>query len=119
MQNSSVSEKDIFIEVIEKYKRVRRQSEILCERLLKEDFNSQAMPQVSPTKWHLAHTSWFCKTLFLCECMVGYKPHHPLYKKLFNSYYVVIKTPFPRAERGLPSRTTIREVYEYRRAVDN
>lgn len=119
MQNSSVSEKDIFIEVIEKYKRVRRQSEILCEPLLKEDFNLQAMPQVSPTKWHLAHTSWFFETFLLCEFMAGYKPHHPLYEKLFNSYYVAINTPFPRAERGLLSRPTIHEVYEYRRAVDD
>lgn len=102
----------------ERYMQIRRQTELLCDPLLKEDYNLQAMPEVSPTKWHLAHTTWFFETFLLKETGFNYKPHHPLYDTLFNSYYLTVNTPHPRARRGMLSRPAVGEIFEYRHVID-
>ncbi|MDP9355554.1 MAG: hypothetical protein M3R02_09800, partial [Chloroflexota bacterium] len=70
-----------------RYQEVRRFSEGLCEPLVAEDYVIQSMPDVSPTKWHLAHTSWFFEAFVLEPTSPGYQPFHPHFSYLFNSYY--------------------------------
>ena len=65
-------------------------TERLCEPLVTEDYVVQSMPDVSPTKWHLAHTSWFFETFILREHLAGYTPFDPSFAYLFNSYYVTV-----------------------------
>jgi ergothioneine biosynthesis protein EgtB len=76
------------------------------------------MPDVSPAKWHLAHTSWFFETFLLSRYAAGYEPFNPHFSYLFNSYYVAIGDRHCRQNRGLLSRPTVAEVYEYRSHVD-
>jgi len=90
----------------------------LCATLSAEDCNLQAMPETSPAKWHLAHTTWFFETFVLAEYCVDYLPVNTLYAVLFNSYYNGIGAQFPRPQRAILSRPTLDEVYEYRRLVD-
>jgi len=104
--------------LIERFKKVRRATEALCEPLAIEDYVVQSMPCVSPAKWHLAHTSWFYATLVLEQAVPGYEQPHPLYRYLFNSYYHGVGEPFLRAERGLLSRPGVDDIYEYRGSVD-
>lgn len=106
-------------DIVERFRRVRKQSETLCKPLLPEDFNLQAIPEVSPPKWHLAHTTWFYEAFVLQEFAPSYTPYHPSYAKLFNSYYLKIGQPFPKQCRCLLSRPTIADVYEYRQCIDN
>lgn len=107
--------------MIADYQRVRRFSERLTETLTPEDATLQSMPDASPTKWHLAHTTWFFETFlvgrFDAEAS-GYTPIDPAYAVLFNSYYNSVGEQFPRAQRGLISRPTLADVMEYRRTVD-
>ncbi len=100
------------------FERVRSATEALCRSLQIEDYGIQTMPDVSPVKWHIAHTSWFFETFLLVPNLDGYKPFHPAFDYLFNSYYVTHGKPYRRPERGLLSRPTVAEVYDYRRAVD-
>lgn len=104
---------------VERYRVVRSQSGALCETLESEDYVVQSMPDVSPTRWHLAHTSWFFETFLLVPHLPGYRVCHPAYAYLFNSYYNQIGQQFPRPRRGLLSRPTVREVFAYRRHVDD
>jgi len=97
---------------------VRTESESICKPLEIEDYGIQTMPDVSPPKWHLAHTSWFFETFILKPFCAGYKVFHPKYEHLFNSYYEQIGTFHPRPERGLLSRPTVAEIYEYRLHVN-
>ena len=97
---------------------VRRQSDMLCEPLMVEDYVVQTMPDVSPPKWHLAHVSWFYETFILTPYLPGYRPFNPQYNYLFNSYYQGVGTPFPRAQRGFLSRPSVAEIYSYRAHVD-
>ncbi len=76
------------------------------------------MADVSPPKWHLAHTTWFFETLLLKEFVAGYEVYHPQYETLFNSYYLSIGTPYPRERRGLLSRPTVAEIFQYRNHID-
>ncbi|GAB4193300.1 MAG: ergothioneine biosynthesis protein EgtB [Wenzhouxiangellaceae bacterium] len=78
----------------------------------------QAMPEASPNKWHLAHTSWFFETFILQPHLPGYQPLDPAYNQLFNSYYNAIGEQYPRPQRGLLSRPSLEQVLEYRRHVD-
>jgi ergothioneine biosynthesis protein EgtB len=105
-------------EWIQEYRRIRRQTEILCRPLQEEDFNLQAMPEVSPPKWHLAHTTWFFEILWLQEFSPNYLEFNPAFTPLFNSYYQSLGQPFPRERRGLLSRPTLDEVVEYRHEID-
>ncbi|HYX50117.1 MAG TPA: DinB family protein, partial [Ktedonobacteraceae bacterium] len=102
----------------EQYQQVRHFSERLCEPLATEDYVIQSMPDVSPTKWHLAHVTWFWETFLLSEAIPGYKSLHPQYAYLFNSYYNSLGARHSRPNRGLLSRPTVEEVYHYRRYVD-
>lgn len=90
----------------------------LCQPLQTEDYLLQAMPDVSPPKWHLAHTTWFFEHFLLLPHLPGYVPYHPAYGHLFNSYYETTGTFHPRAERGNLSRPTVTEVLAYRDHVD-
>ena len=97
---------------------VREQSEDLCAPLEREDMVVQTMPDVSPTKWHLAHTTWFFETLVLERSGRDYRVFDEHYAALFNSYYQSLGSPYPRPERGLLSRPTFDEIGAYRRYVD-
>jgi len=101
-----------------RYQEVRCWSEELCEPLVAEDYVIQSMPDVSPTKWHLAHTSWFWETFLLKPSLPGYRELHPQYHFLFNSYYNSVGQRHCRPKRGLVSRPTVEETYHYRAWVD-
>ncbi|MGV3724461.1 MAG: ergothioneine biosynthesis protein EgtB [Actinomycetota bacterium] len=100
------------------YREVRALSEALCRPLATEDYVVQSMPDVSPPKWHLAHTTWFWETFLLIPNAPAYRPFDPRYGYLFNSYYEAVGDRHPRAERGLLSRPTVAETYAYRAHVD-
>ena len=100
------------------YYAVRQQSERLCAPLQTEDYVIQSCPEASPTRWHLAHTTWFFETLILCEALPDYLPLNPLYQELFNSYYTSLGAFYPQPRRGVLSRPTVSEVYDYRAHVD-
>jgi len=105
--------------ILTSYKRIRHDSEALCEPLETEDFGIQTMPEVSPPKWHLAHTSWFFETLLLKPFYDGYEEYNPKFAILFNSYYDTLGSYHPRHQRGLLSRPTVAEIYRYRTHIDN
>jgi ergothioneine biosynthesis protein EgtB len=100
------------------FQAVREASVTLCAGLSAEDCNLQAMPETSPAKWHLAHTTWFFETFVLGEFSAGYLPVNPLYNVLFNSYYNGVGEQFPRPQRALLSRPALAEVMEYRQVID-
>ncbi|QDU40318.1 Iron(II)-dependent oxidoreductase EgtB [Maioricimonas rarisocia] len=104
-------------ELRERFQTVRNFSETLCEPLTPEDCVVQSMPDVSPTRWHLAHTSWFFETFVLAR-QPDYTPHHPEYEYLFNSYYNSVGKQFPRPQRGMLTRPGRDEVIEYRHSID-
>ncbi|MHB8741914.1 MAG: ergothioneine biosynthesis protein EgtB [Sulfuricaulis sp.] len=97
---------------------VRHMSEALSRALAPDDYGLQAMPDVSPAKWHLAHTTWFFETFLLKAFIPDYQPYHPQFEYLFNSYYEQVGTPFPRANRALLSRPTVADIFRYREQVD-
>jgi len=101
-----------------RYQEVRRFTEKLCEPLTVEDYVIQSMPDASPTKWHLAHTSWFFETFILSPELPDYRPFHPQFGYLFNSYYNAVGERHSRPHRGLISRPTVEEIYHYRAHVD-
>ena len=105
-------------DLLTRYNDVRRFTEQLCEPLEIEDYVVQSMPDVSPTKWHLAHTTWFFET-FLLGRTEGYRPYQERFGYLFNSYYETIGERLPRNRRGLLSRPSVGEVFAYRQAVDD
>lgn len=100
------------------YDRVRAATERLCDPLEPEDFIVQTMDDVSPQKWHLAHTAWFFETLVLLEHVDGYEPYHDRFQYLFNSYYNTLGRQYCRPDRGFLIRPTIAEVFAYRKHVD-
>jgi ergothioneine biosynthesis protein EgtB len=100
------------------FHRVRHDSESICAPLEIEDYGIQTMPEVSPPKWHLAHTSWFFETMLLKPYLANYRQYHAKYTELFNSYYDTIGNYHPRPQRGLLSRPTVKEVYDYRTYID-
>jgi ergothioneine biosynthesis protein EgtB len=99
------------------YRGVRAHSEALAAPLSAEDCAIQSMPDASPVKWHLAHTSWFFETVILSQ-VAGYRPFDPRFAYLFNSYYEALGPRHPRPRRGLITRPTLDEVYAYRAHVD-
>ena len=104
--------------LLARYQAVRAQSVVLCQPLLPEDTVMQPMPDVSPPKWHLAHTTWFWETLLLREYLADYQVFHPDYAYLFNSYYNSLGSRVNRADRGTLSRPPLADVYRYRAYVD-
>lgn len=105
-------------DLIGAFREVRGFTESICEPLATEDYCIQSMPDVSPTKWHLAHTTWFFERFILREHVADYQPHHPQYNYLFNSYYNTIGPQHCRVRRGTLSRPTVQEVYDYRQTID-
>jgi ergothioneine biosynthesis protein EgtB len=101
-----------------RYAQVRAQSLALAAPLSEADAQVQSMPDVSPTKWHLAHVTWFFETFVLERHERGFKPFHPRYRVLFNSYYNQVGEQHPRAQRGLVSRPSLAEIKAYRAQVD-
>jgi ergothioneine biosynthesis protein EgtB len=100
------------------YARIRATTEALCRPLRTEDYVVQSMPDASPTKWHLAHTSWFFETFVLARAAPDYRAFDERLALLFNSYYHAAGERHPRPERGLLTRPTVEEVYAYRAHVD-
>jgi ergothioneine biosynthesis protein EgtB len=90
----------------------------LAEPLSAEDQTVQSMPDTSPTKWHRAHVTWFFETFLLGPSQPGYKPFHPEFGYLFNSYYEAVGSRHPRPQRGLVSRPGVDEITRYRAHVD-
>lgn len=102
---------------VDKFLQVRKQSEEFCAPLEIEDYGLQCVAETSPAKWHLAHTSWFFETFILKPFEKGFKHFNPKFEYLFNSYYNGVGKQFMRAKRGLLSRPTVDEVYQYRENV--
>jgi len=118
MQSTQKINKNNKWSIQDAFKAVRAESETICEPLEVEDYGIQTMPDVSPPKWHLAHTSWFFETFILKPFATNFKTFDPLFAHLFNSYYEQAGTFHPRPERGLLSRPTVEEVYAYRHYID-
>jgi len=104
--------------LLERYRAVRAFTHALCEPLVTEDYVVRTMTDVSPTKWHIAHTSWFFETFILTPHVPGYQPLDARYAYLFNSYYVQAGERHCRAQRGFVTRPTVADIYEYRAHVD-
>ena len=100
------------------YQLVRLHTLALCRHLQPEDFVLQPVEEVSPVKWHLAHTTWFFETFLLLKEMKGYQAYHPQFSYLFNSYYESVGERTLRNQRGAMSRPTTDEVMAYRQYVD-
>ncbi len=100
------------------YRRVRAFSEKIADSLAAEDCVIQSMPDVSPMRWHLAHTTWFFET-FVLKAHKDYQVYDERFDFLFNSYYNTVGDQFPRDQRGLLSRPTVDQIFEYRRHVDD
>ncbi|HET9106614.1 MAG TPA: ergothioneine biosynthesis protein EgtB [Steroidobacteraceae bacterium] len=105
-------------DIRQRYREVRAATVALCEPLAIEDFVVQSMPDASPAKWHLAHTSWFFEEFVLARAVADYRPHAEPYRYLFNSYYNTVGPMHGRGARGMLSRPTVAEVMTYRTAVD-
>ena len=102
----------------QQYQQTRQLSQQLCQPLATEDYVIQSMPDVSPPKWHLAHTTWFFETFLLVPFLAKYAIFNPEFGYLFNSYYETVGQRHPRSQRGLLSRPTVEQVYQYRAFVD-
>jgi len=105
-------------ELCDRYVRVRLQTEALVNPLSPEDLVVQSMPDASPAKWHLAHTTWFLETFILRDFVAGYRLHDARFPFLFNSYYEAEGQRHSRARRGMVTRPTLAEVRGYRAHVD-
>lgn len=105
-------------EALRRWRLVRRRSDDLAQPLTPEDQGIQSMPEASPTRWHLGHTTWFFETLVLGPHLPGYKPFDARYPLLFNSYYEALGPRHPRPQRGVLSRPSGREVAAWRSRVD-
>jgi ergothioneine biosynthesis protein EgtB len=102
----------------ERFRAVRARSLELTAPLSPEDMVVQSMPDASPAKWHLAHTTWFFETFLLAPREPRFAPFHPSYGYLFNSYYEAVGARHPRPRRGLLTRPPAAEVLAYRSAVE-
>lgn len=103
---------------VHRYRAIREATQALTRSLTPEDQLAQSMPDASPTKWHLAHTTWFWETFLLVPHLDGYRPFDPRFHYLFNSYYEALGPRQPRPERGLLTRPSLDDVLAYRAHVD-
>jgi len=115
---ASEAEFPLYVSLAEQFASIRSDSELLCDPLEIEDYGVQTIVDVSPPKWHLAHTSWFFETFLLVPYLNHYCEFHVDFKRLFNSYYEQVGAYHPRPERGFLSRPKVSEVYAYRKHVD-
>src|SRR3954462_15428173 len=102
----------------EQYKKIRAHSEAICAPLQKEDYVVQPVVDVSPPKWHLAHSTWFFETFVLKPWVNGYREFNPSYNYVFNSYYETVGKRVIRTDRGNLSRPSVGDIFTYRRYVD-
>ena len=102
----------------ERYRAVRHHSLALAAPLSAEDCCVQSMPDASPVKWHLGHTTWFFETFILEPQSAAFQPYYETFRILFNSYYNAVGPRHPRPQRGLLTRPALEEVLAYRRHVD-
>jgi len=109
---------DLAEDLVEAFLTVRNETECRADPLTAEDQLIQSMPDASPAKWHRAHTTWFFEQFLLGEHCKGYKPFHPDYAYLFNSYYVTAGPRHARHQRGFLTRPGADEITAYRRHVD-
>ncbi len=100
------------------FRTTRNASRLIAAPLSPEDQTIQSMPDVSPTKWHLAHTTWFFERFLLKSFLSGYKDYNPWFDHLFNSYYYTVGPMHARPYRGMLSRPTVAEIERYRAHVD-
>jgi ergothioneine biosynthesis protein EgtB len=105
--------------LLQQYKLIRSKTTALTEPLTFEDQCIQTIPEISPTKWHLAHTTWFFERIILKSILSHYKPFNELFDVLFNSYYNGLGDQYKRSNRGWLSRPTVQEVMDYRAYVDD
>ncbi len=105
-------------DLLGRFRAIRSLTEALAAPLSPEDQTVQSMPDVSPTKWHRGHTTWFFETFVLPVDRPDYHPYHPWFGYLFNSYYEAVGARHPRPQRGLISRPGVGEVADYRQHVD-
>ena len=106
------------LSLLEQYLKIRKTSQQLCTPLAVEDHSLQPMPDASPAKWHLAHTTWFFETFVLSQYANDYHPFHPAFRNLFNSYYNAVGDRPLRSLRHILSRPSLQEVQAYRTQVD-
>ncbi len=104
--------------LIEKYKQVRKRSTDICANLETEDYVVQPVVDVSPPKWHLGHTTWFWEAIVLKQYENDYEEFNPNYNYVFNSYYESVGARVIRTDRGNLSRPSVADVYKYRAHVD-
>jgi ergothioneine biosynthesis protein EgtB len=109
---------DVLPHAVERYLAVRNRSRSICEPLETEDFVIQSMEDVSPAKWHLAHTTWFFEVFVLVPFCAGYQLRNERYPFLFNSYYIQAGDRWSRPLRGILSRPTVQDIWDYREHVD-
>ena len=100
------------------FAQTRERTVALVAPLSAEDACVQSMPDASPAKWHLAHTTWFFETFILERFETGFQPHHEAFRVLFNSYYNGVGEKHARAQRGMITRPSLADVLAYRAAVD-
>jgi len=105
--------------LLARFRQIRNFTTGLCRNLEPEDCVVQSIPDVSPTKWHLAHTTWFFETFILKKFVPGYRAEIPQYAYLFNSYYNAAGGMHRRDLRGLISRPTVKEAQRYRSSIDS
>ncbi|MCO4755918.1 MAG: DinB family protein, partial [Bacteriovoracaceae bacterium] len=101
-----------------RYREIRNKTTSLCSPLEIEDMLVQSCPDVSPPKWHLAHTTWFFEKFVLQENLPSYRVFNEKFNYLFNSYYKTVGNHWNRLDRSKLSRPTVKEVREYREYVD-
>jgi len=106
------------LNIEERFKNVRSLTEYLVKDLIIDDMNIQTESFVSPTKWHLAHTTWFLENFILEKFIKKFKPYNKTFNYLFNSYYNSLGDQFPRDRRGFLSRPSVEEVLDYRSNVE-
>ncbi len=104
--------------LLQLYDNTRQLSSTLIEPLSEEDCQLQSMPDASPSKWHLAHTTWFFETFILKKQLTDYREVNPVYQRLFNSYYNAVGAQFSRPDRGVLSRPSLQAIKDYRHSID-
>ena len=109
----------VVLSILQDFIKVRKYTEKICEPLEAEDFVVQPLPDVSPPKWHLAHTTWFFENFLLKKYLKNFRVFNSNFSELFNSYYKSQGNHWMRANRGFLSRPTSKEIFEYRAYVNN
>ena len=102
-------------DILARYQQLRMNSEKLCLTLTNEDYVVQPTVDVSPPKWHLAHTTWFFETFILLIYKANYQLYDPEYNYIFNSYYESVGERVLRTDRGNLSRPSVNDIYSYRK----